>query len=470
MPFFFFDKLSDNAKKLYMFAVLFIGIASAMIVYANTVREDLGRVAPRLSFRYFGPIFVVVICVFVYLIQEIETSEIIKRQGPLLTFIVFISIAIFAVLKGVTIGSAVDQYVLEVYRELSLLVSNDSLPGLDNTDSIIFYTGPTIVNLLIIGWILICMFLLFNDKKEMVVFFTISICLVSLVNDVLVYRLIQSAYMLDGSIVEEAGAINSFFNESDVEKNVLYFTDSNSINKFSKAMDTYVDKPNLYYVDSKMLMDITAGESVKVSEIEFKEAIWGSIYEEINTADYIITEADTFTGITVVSNCEKVSNLPQNHFYVYKNLFPAVIGTELNHDLCFDGNLEMYFTGNLYNADHYVTYGISGMEDGFSWTDGDIMHVEIPCEMKEGIAEIRISIINTFNGEKAYSINGNGREITSGAIDGEGMISFREEIMDGMLVFDLNCENAEVVNQVIGGDDERKIAFAINNISVTGLK
>ena len=465
MPILFFDKLREDAKKLYTFAILFLGTASATIAYTISVREDLGRVAPRLHFRYFGPIVVIILCVCAKTLFELKKEDLFRRRKKIFLSFIFSTAAILVYFRGTTIGCPVDQYVVGAYQAFVERIG-DLLPP-DGMKKV-FYLGAMIANAAIFIWAMLCYKALYKSRKILGIFLVTTVSAASLANDYSAYQLIYPQYHLEEGAVEEAEKINDFVKTIDADKNVVYFVDSDSINLPSRVLDTYLDRTkNLYYVDGDTLTDIPCGETATVSDLTLRENIWETAYDSVSSIDYIIVESTFLNKGFDISNMSEITEIAGNYFDVFENQNPEFIGREVDKDLILQDDLEINFTGDEYNALCYVANGISGKEDGFSWTDGDVVQVRIPCSKHEGEATVQIEIVGTFNGEKSYSISNNGFEYTSGTINGSGAIKFTAEISNGELSFDMNCLDAEQISQVfVESTDQRKVAFQIRKIAV----
>lgn len=132
------------------------------------------------------------------------------------------------------------------------------------------------------------------------------------------------------------------------------------------------------------------------------------------------------------------------------------------------GQFSINLSGEDYNANDYVMYGISHNEGEFTWTEGDLVRFEIPVNNKFEKLKVNISVIGTFNGEQSYMIEQDDIIVTQGSLNGPGDITFEADVNNGKLRFDLLQPNAENVNKInIESNDTRKLAFKLDEITIS---
>lgn len=323
-PLVFFNKLDEIAKKLYVFVILCFGIAVVTIAYTISVREDLGRVTPRLHFRYLSPLFILVFLVFACLIQDLDADDIKKRSRLLLEVIAANAIMILTVFRGL-FRSSVDGFNLESYRFFCDHISDPLPPPGENQ---YIYLGALLANTLIV----ICIFLyviLLKKKKIANGFLIALIIIVCMANNYVSFDNVYLAYKIDATLVDEAVAIDSWVDELDGDFKILYLTDETRMNNLSKAIDTYVDATeHVMYVDSSAISCIELGNSMPVSQMEFREQIWNDLYPNENSVDYIIVENTTGCANRELTNVQIVETLCGENFTVYRNLDPSAISVK----------------------------------------------------------------------------------------------------------------------------------------------
>lgn len=456
--------LSESGKKLFTFMLTFLFTASATIAYTISVREDLGRVAPRIHFRYLAPGFIIILAVFLCAMESSD-KPIEKRIRKKFAGIAF-GMTVYAcfIFKGMATGSVVDQCSLGLYKHIAKQFT-DMRPSI--SDGKLFYTGVMVANTLIIMFVILYCLLGKRHLKTGYRLFVATIFSVCLLGDIHGIRNIKHVLTADRETVEEVAAISNFFNSLNYDIDILYFTDADQTSISSKYMDTYMDRQEgFYYVDDTFFEEV--GKEYLIKDIILKESIWNTTYPKVDKIDYVIIENAVFPPETSLLNCEKI--LGGGVYSVYKNNSPDTLGVGYNPDCCYTGeDMKIFFTGDEYNASDYVTSGISVKEEGFSWTNADVMHVEIPSAVTSGKVKVDINVVGTFYGPRSYFVDG-ADDFVSGQMDGAGTIQFTTEIKDHKISFDFKCSDARVINTVYTeSSDTRKVAFQIEGIILSDV-
>ena len=449
-------------RKLLLFICLFLIIEAAVVAYTISVREDLGKVIPRVHLRYVGPIIILLLTMFFYLaINKRDLICLYKNRIRDFFIILAIIIPIVFFYKGEQLGSIVDQYSLLWYSCIQYI-----FPVLQHSgNSYIFYPYVWIVLLIFTS---ISGYLFIRPKKIFSILYSFLI-IVALCNNVIGIVKISRAYSADLSWIDSVNKMNIFFNDSS-NKNILYVTSNQGMTQGTRYIDTYFELvENLYIVDVTMLD--TGNEQLPIGELNGHEPIYNQPYKKVDSIDYIIVESTVNSQQLNLINIKKLDSLCSQHYAVYENLDPTLLSFKVSNSKVFSGGeMKIYFSGENYNALNFVEYGIGSAEDGFSWTDGDKMRVEIPATLESGIVNVQISVIGTFNGEKNYSII-TSEEIINGALNGAGTIEFKAQINDRKICFDINFKDAQIINEVIeNSTDSRKIAFQFSTITLTEVE
>ena len=308
----FFDKFDNIAKKLFTHIMIFLGIATAVIAYTISVREDLGRITPRLHFRYISPAIVIVLIMFVYALGKFNMDLVKNRIWRLIGITVILTIYVCAVFKGAP-ESTVDEYTFKWYTELCNKIYNLSI----NNGEMIIHIGILIVDILLIIITLSFILLLIKRKSIAIIFSMCVFTVICLTNNCLAYQILHKAYNVNKEAVEEAEAISRYFQEKGEYGTILYLTDGEKINKQSRIMDTYMDATkNLLFISSSDICGMDAKEEISVNSFEFKESLWKNNYGNMTNVDYIIVENPNDN----LANVEKIDEISGDTFTVYKNL------------------------------------------------------------------------------------------------------------------------------------------------------
>ena len=463
-----FKNLNENVRKLYGMISLFFLVAIATIAYTISVREDLGRIIPRVHFRYLGPGFIVLMIVFICVLQYTDSKELCKKNRFSLELIMACLTFVCVFFKGIR-ETWVDSYSLEWYRKLNVLFKDLII----SEDKFKFYTGAFIINLFLVVIVLLFHMIYIKGKKKWAIaFFTTCLAVVITFGNYATVKLVHKNYDANAEAVNEVLIINSYFDEFNWNPKILYLTDGKTISKLSKYMDTYNDNTtNLYYVDDSLITDFDAKDTLLVSETEFRESVWNNVYSNIDTIDYIILENNIDLGFNQLVNVELVEDISGDYYSVYKNLDSSVIGLEINPNYGYQGrDFYIEFYGEEYNALDYVVRGISWKEDGYSWTEGNHMEILIPVLGDYEQVQVTFNIRDTFNGEKTYAIKQSEKTIMEGVIEGKSEVSFNADVEDGYISFLVEMPDAEKVSDVLESVDGREVAFQIERIKISEVK
>lgn len=127
----------------------------------------------------------------------------------------------------------------------------------------------------------------------------------------------------------------------------------------------------------------------------------------------------------------------------------------------------IHCSGDQYNAADYVRKGLSESEGNFTWTDGKLLSVTVPSEMRTGDVKVTISVDGTFNGEQAYQILKDGSVLTEGVLSGTGIIEFTLKYDKSDISFDMAMPDAQIVSEVVADSgDSRELAFRLIKIQI----
>ncbi len=328
-PLVHFKSLNEEARKLFCYTLLFFLIALATVAYTISVREDLGKIVPKLHMRYFGPAFIVLLSIFLSCIQNLTSEMIQKRRRVAIELIIVAAIFVCFVFKG-GYGSAVDHSLTwhsaisgsNLARRIGLLLSIDG-------GEKVFYLGALIANALIVMLVVLFHYIYTHKRKDFVIKTCVALfAVVSVINCGAVYSLLMyRIYRVDDVTLKEVLNINDYFKNCE-DVNVLYLTEGIVKKDLNGAryMDTYMETvEHLYYVQDTFLTKRSAGDTIRVADTELYEELSGRIYEGVNSIDYIILENSIDLGEKQLVNVERVDEISGTHFTVYKNLDPAVI-------------------------------------------------------------------------------------------------------------------------------------------------
>lgn len=308
----FFDSFAVIEKKLFAFILIFLGIASATIVYTISVREDLGKITPRFHFRYIAPAIIILLIVFVYALEKIELQEIRKRVSRIGIIGILGTGYVVTVFKGLP-NMTIDEFVLKWYMQLSNRFKNFSI---DNTELSI-QTGVLFINIMLIIGVLIFFVLILKEKKWAIEFAALIFIVICASDNYITQHNIYGDYKVDAEMVKEVENISQYFEKEKDYGTILYLTGGDPINTLSRVMDTYMDViDKVLFVDTSSICGMYSETEINVPENDFRENIWENVYQGINEVNYIIVENPNDTFL----NVQKIPEISGKNFTVYKNL------------------------------------------------------------------------------------------------------------------------------------------------------
>ena len=439
-------------RKMFIFVLTFLAIVLISIPYSISVREDLGRAAPRIHLRYISPALAVVLVLFLSNYGSQRCMSSIKYRNSFVYLTILLSLFVVLIFTGVTIGSSVDQESLEWYRVLQ------SKSNIGNT-------------ILKSAFCIFVAFYIFAYEKRSEIsswFYIVAFLLVCIYSCISSYSFLKKSYYIPEDNIKEVNKIENYLDSiDDGNLTIVYFTDGITHNYTGKLMDTYMDRvEGFYYIDDTVLNDIELGKEFRVHDIVWQSSIFNEPYfYDIEKIDYIIAEkSNKAMKACLYDGFEIIDEASGMLYTVYKNTDSDKLLLSYNPECYFTGSdLTVYFSGEKYNADEFEVEGISGNEGAFSWTDGDILRVCVPSTKKSGRVDVDVTVFQTFNGSKSWSVGE-----YEGVLDGNGVISFSVDIIDGKIEFNLLCKDSEVVNFIVPeSSDFRKVAFAIEKLTIT---
>ena len=461
------NKLEKKTRELFIYALLFLLISAFVIAYTITVREDLGRVSPRLHLRYTGPATFLMIVIFIRTLRlKMVYDEIRKYKGYLAC--AFISVVCYVIIffKGINTGSLVDQYGLLWFKALQ----SQLLELTDGDGEWVVYKASFILVCAIVICLSIAMLMYSKSKirllKRTYIMVLIVICTV---NNAIGIIITKRAYSASSNEVKQLQQIESYI-ESEQGEGVLIVTKNSGTNNFGRYIDTYYeDVSNIYMANIDSINLDSSSENLIKDIVAEGEPIFKRKYGDVERVEYVILDATVSLNGLTIANGEKMEEVSDDLFTVYALTSGDRLVMDYDEKTTYKGNaMTIYFTGDDYNAMNYVRSGISDKEDGFSWTNGDALEIAIPSALEEGMVEVSIDVVGTFDGVQRYNIRGTE---TTGQIDGAGQITFYAGVNDGKISFALECPDAKQINEVDRlSSDSRKVAFMIRKINILPVK
>lgn len=458
-PLIFYTQLDKLTQKIFAFSFLYLIGSSLMISYTITVKEDFGAPMPRVHLRYiavFAALFIPLLFRLIQITVDSETSDVLKRKSSLMVLVY--GLALLFSFHGPALGPTTEHCSL-AYYDMARIRFGVLTP--DNSNTYYIYLYAIIVNLLIF-FIILAINRCFMYKGKYIPFIIIML-LVNCVNSYAVTKQIRSSQSVDATVIEEMSNINNWFKDNGIlQENILYIQSSDPFNKNSKIFDTYFDGTNIIVASSEDIRNqlIFYEDVTNIKEYEFREKIWNGYYYDIENIEYIVVERSELSQI-IISDADEVSDVTCNTYVVYRNKDSNKINISI-----VEPDLEVYFYGDNYNCDQYVSKGISWMEDGYSWTDGKVFSFNALLGSGAPSAQIYIVEKGTYNGDQRYTIISNHEYIKSSITGGAEIIKLDIPLIDGNLSFDMLLPDAVSPREMEGSEDNRELSLRFSKIYV----
>lgn len=467
-PMLHYKKLDQNLRKIYLYAmILFIGII-VVIVLTITVKEDLGKVVPRVHLRYIASLnglFLPVLFRTVSFVQN-DNAYMTKRKNAVFFQVLFWVICLFT-FKGVLGGCVNENTGLAFSQFLTKYIEN-IYAGIN--DAVIFYPAAIVINL-IIGILLLIWNRIQYSKNHRKIFPSVLFCtliFLSIANFNTSVSYLHSLYRVDDHVVTEMSLINNYFKEHGLEKKNMMCISEHPMTKNAKVYDTYFDGVNAFEITYDILMDKIRekeGRDFKISEIDFNESIWGTLYQ-LDTIDYFIL-SDYPAGLdSVIGSLERVSEISGDNFTVYKNENPTHIRLFSNTESADRKLFDINFTEEGYNAPLFVKNGISDCEGGYSWTYGDEMLIQALASKSVKSVEINFELDNIYQNQQKVMVYQGEDLIFNEILSGQKEFQFKLIPKNGDCSFRLYFPDAVSPYDLGESVDTRKLALALKEIVI----
>lgn len=452
-------ELDKKTKNAFLFLMLLFLETLFVIVFTITIKEDVGRVAPRIHLRYFTPMIGVFLPIFfkaISLTQNIRENKFFFKKYTYL-WIIFGVICAF-LYKGITLGSTNESYALFFSKYLA-----DKFPALchEGDKTVVFYPYAVIIIVLLVFVFALLHFFekSFSEKKFLMLFsiIMIGVCVLNVIPGTIFF---ERTYIVREDLVKEMEEINNYFRENNIMDSRVAFVAVSPYDEYSRVYDTYFDGENNYEINNENIVNIIAKTSgtTSVDKITFNDIIDGKEYN-IDRLDYIICSSESEENIGIIQDFTKVESISKKNYSVYKNINAYEI--KVNRTTSFDFN----FTSSGNNTAGFVK-GISSCEDDYTWSDGN--NLEISCFLKKNIKKVKVDIDlkDTFNGKQQIYIYQGDTEIYEGEANGGQMISFELIPIEGDCSFRVFLPNAISPSQLGQSMDTRNLALALRNINI----
>lgn len=464
-PLFYYNRIDRNVRKAFIYALIFLLGIIVVIVFTITVKEDMGKVVPRIHLRYFAPLAGLLLPIFFKAVSDTETEGGIgeKSNKTVICFWGMFWLICFFIFKGVAGGCTSENFGLNYTQFISGKFGNLSL---NMNESVIFYLSAIIVNI-IIGFVLIvwnAVWLSNKWRRKFSMIVCVSMAIICITNSVWGVSYMYKYYAADDTAIAEMIKINDFFIENKIENSNVLFVCQNWAGNSARIYDTYFDGVKNHEIIYENLMDEMYERNqmqIKISEMDFTDAVLGAGYK-MDTIDYFIAGDSVVNLSSVMKGLQLIPEISGDFFYVYKNTEPEKLSF-LTDDQSIFAEIEFGLEG--YNVPLYVKNGISYCEGGYSWSDGDELQIRVHVPDTTAGAKVQLELAGTF-GRQEMVIYQQESIIYESVADGEGIFSFPIVPVQGDCSFKIRLPDATSPYHAGVSPDMRKLGLMIRKVTI----
>lgn len=470
-PLIHLKKLDENTKKSYIYAMMLLLGTIIVIAFTITVKEDIGRVAPRIHLRYYASIIGLLLPVFFKTLSIVENDPKYSdnyRKKSLVMWIVTGIVCVFAY-KGVQGGCANENLAL-IYSQY--LLNKFPILRNGNNDAVVFYPSAFVITIVIVA-ILLLWSLLESSKKGRK-YCSVFICAIMIgvcgLNTLLGAVNLRNTYGSDFLRIVEMSKINNYFKDNNMGQYNVMFVSKSWGTKDAKIYDTYFDGENNFEISYETLINKmyeSGNADVDVKQTQFSEIVWGSSYS-IDTIDYIIL-GDGINDLNgIVGGLELVQEISSEYFSVYKNLDSTTLALPTEDVVGSENNLvEINFTDVDFNANLFAISGLSYCEGSHTWTDGNELVIRALVPKSVNKVNVQFDLVNTFYGNQEIIVYQADQIIYHGIANSAHSFSFELSPNSGNCGFKIYLPNAISPADIGESADTRKLALDLQKISIS---
>ncbi len=318
-PIIHYDHFEETDRKVLVYIVNFILVTAATVAYTISVREDLGATIPRLHLRYVAPAFVIIVLLFIKSLDIVyASSKCVARLSVLGRLYLIMTFFIFFIFKGVMPG-IVDQFSLIWYY---LIQEKYGAIALEGKERIIYLNAIIVLIVMLAFGVMAYVSYKSKNAKRIKVFSLATIIILCCLSGHGGRIHVMNAYKKKPKRINAVVRLSDYMSVR--EGNVLYLTSGAGLNEQTRYFDTYFEPMDRAYVINMPVGDGNSA-SFNVSEMNFREATYGSEYDTPDTIDYIVVESTVEMTATHLENVVELQDLNDKYFTVYENLNPTRI-------------------------------------------------------------------------------------------------------------------------------------------------
>lgn len=444
LPAVFYRQAERAVRNFYIFLMLLLVSAAAVVSYTITIREDYTLDIPRAHMRYVAWLLPLLLVVTAHVIEKRQTLSAAAVRRDLC----------FASLSGLLLGT--------FYRGVY------SGSGIDNTMELLERaSGNQVLAYLAVCTAFLAM-LIAGHRRTRYVFtcFIILMGCMQLGDTVLEQRFVARSHYVSEEDAAEADQLAAFVMEHASDKILLVCEE---FDNNSKIFDTWLPQENLYTTTEGLLSEMLDNDEVNLSE-ETVPVIWSELwwnygwtlesYYPIADIEYLIIRKSVKLEETV--SCVLLSEESTASYNIYRIDSSKPIRMFMTY--LADGEF-IRFAGEERNADYFVSDGLSWNERDYAWTDGrNVTFERLKLGDSEGAAEytMTLTVAGVFEAPQQLYVYCGTEEVFSGEITVAGEYEILVKTDEaGCLTLSLSLPDAVSPLEKGISDDDRVLALQL---------
>lgn len=304
-----FQHFNKKEKNTFVFAITSLFFAIGITTTTISINEDYPLLNIRQHVRYFAPLLVIFIILFVKQIlikKQNNMSENPNRFILISSFTTFFCMLVLSILRFTAYSSPIDGVLLQLFSYLYTIKPNT--PGDINH----FFASPIIliVKLLLIILISLFSFLLFRAKYNKYTTYSLFIIMFigCCLNNSIIIKQYYNQYGRSLDQINEVISINNFI--SDKDANILVITDN-----FDNILETYITHPAYWVKTKDVINEVGKNDFIDLEQQTLTSNYPHDKYMGLHSIDYIITTKGTLLD---VQQSERVSIHGVANYIIYE--------------------------------------------------------------------------------------------------------------------------------------------------------
>ncbi len=283
-----FKSLDRTKKVLFLYTILCILLNMAIIAFTITVREDLGKIAPRQHHRYYAPLFYPLVLIFFDCLFTDKTKEEKSLKWVAPVSVVFMVLAA-AVPKIPSTIVNVDSTIIKYYLKLttqSFKNISDGFGELIINNGLVFFK-IIVIAAAVTGTVVICI----KNKKAAAVYFTFLILMTEGINNFITADTFKKSTSVTHSQQDEAYRLDNYL--KNVNGNIL-FIQNELYSADSKLADTYLSVDYCAVLKNEVFDAMGDNDylDLKNSSLTPAYRVQGVPNYQFNSIDYVLSDSE----------------------------------------------------------------------------------------------------------------------------------------------------------------------------------